>query len=279
MHNIPRDRTIGDPAAMQNRPTLSYITLHSQVGVLKNLLPRSAFLLCISSNEPMMENMETYQRDFVEFTVRQGALRFGTFTLKSGRTSPYFFNSGAFNSGHAVARLGYFYAAAAMGLSERPTVVYGPAYKGIPLAVTTAIALAESFNVDVAYCFDRKEAKTHGDTGLFVGHVPRAEDRILLVDDVITDGATKLEAIARLRAAAPQASLVGLVIALNRQERTADGDDPVAALERMAGLSVRAVVSIREVAAYLRETPVDGRYVINEATWARLQEYFAAYGV
>lgn len=220
--------------------------------------------------------MQDYQREFIEFAVRVGALRFGSFTLKSGRQSPYFFNSGSFDDGRSLERLGSFYAQAARDLA--PTVVFGPAYKGIPLAVATAIAFQTQFDRNVGYCFDRKETKTHGDAGVFVGRVPAAQDRVLLVDDVITDGATKLEAIERLRGASA-AKLVGLVIALNRQERAADGRDPVAVLEALAGLPVRAVVGVRDVMEFLRGREIDGRVVMDEDIHARMQAYLSEYGV
>lgn len=222
--------------------------------------------------------MERYQQEFAEFAVRTGALRFGAFTLKSGRRSPYFFNSGAFDRGPAIARLGLFYARAALTLGDPPDVVYGPAYKGIPLAVSTAVAFHQELNADVAYCFDRKEAKAHGDQGLFVGHVPQKGERVLLVDDVITDGATKLEAIRQLRAAT-EAELCGLVIAFNRQERTADGADPIALLERTAGLPVRAVVNVRDVMAYLRCRPIDGEVVLDDTRYAEMESYLSEYGL
>lgn len=222
--------------------------------------------------------MQSYQEEFVSFIVRAGALRFGSFILKSGRNSPYFFNSGAFNTGRTIAELGRYYAAAVMELGEPPDVIYGPAYKGIPLAVATASALSTNFGVDPAYCFDRKEAKEHGDRGLFVGHVPGKGERVVMVDDVITDGATKLEAIRRLRSIS-EATIAGLVIALNRQEKTAEGADPIASLESSAKLPVRAVVTIREVMQYLRGRLLDGKVVLTDEDYGRMVDYLQIYGV
>jgi len=222
--------------------------------------------------------MERYQEQFIQFIVRAGALRFGEFTLKSGRRSPYFFNSGAFDTGGAIAELGKYYASAVIGVGRKPDVIFGPAYKGIPLAVATASALSTDFGVNVAYCFDRKEAKEHGDRGLFVGHVPQAGEKVVMVDDVITDGATKLEAIRRLRSVS-EAELAGLVIALNRQEKTADGSDPIASLEKSANLPVRAVVTVRQVMEHLRGRELDGKVVLTEEDHQRMAQYLGTYGV
>ena len=212
--------------------------------------------------------MQDYRREFIDFAVRRGALRFGEFTLKSGRKSPYFFNSGAFDTGEAIERLGYFYAHAVLALGPAPDVIFGPAYKGIPLAVATASALATRFGAETAYCFDRKERKEHGEEGMLVGRVPKAGDRVVLVDDVITDGATKMEAVRNLREWT-EASIAGLVIALDRKERGRDGGDPVAALEAEAGIPVRAVASVHEVIEYLAGDPAADR----------IREYLSEFGV
>jgi orotate phosphoribosyltransferase len=222
--------------------------------------------------------MQPYQEEFITFIVRAGAIRFGSFTLKSGRKSPYFFNSGAFDTGRTIAELGRYYAAAVMELGEKPDVIYGPAYKGIPLAVATASGLSTHFGVDAAYCFDRKEAKEHGDRGLLVGHVPKQGERVVMVDDVITDGATKLEAVRRLRSVS-DASIVGLVIAFNRQEKTADGADPIASLEAAAKLPVRAVVTVKQTMEYLHGRSVDGKLALTEEQYARMVDYLETYGI
>ena len=130
--------------------------------------------------------MKAFQRDFIEFAIERGVLKFGEFTLKSGRVSPYFFNAGLFNRGGDLAKLGRFYANALMDAGVEFNVLFGPAYKGIPIATTTAVALADNHNLDVPYCFNRKEAKTHGEGGNIVG-APLSGD-ILIIDDVITAG-------------------------------------------------------------------------------------------
>jgi orotate phosphoribosyltransferase len=222
--------------------------------------------------------VKDYQREFIHFLVEAGALQFGRFTLKSGRESPYFFSSAKFDTGETLARLGYFYACAIQELEPLPSVIYGPAYKGIPLAVAAAIALRQHFDIDAAYCFDRKEAKTHGDAGLFVGRIPTESDRVAMVDDVITDGQTKFEAIERLRSVS-QAPLAGMVIALNRQEKTAKGEDPVARLEKSSRVPVLAIATLDDVIAALSTPGADGKPAIDEATQERVRAYREAYGI
>lgn len=159
--------------------------------------------------------MQPYQRDFIRFAIDRGVLRFGEFTLKSGRTSPYFFNAGLFNTGSALAELGRCYAAAIVDSKISFDVLFGPAYKGIPLAATTAVALADQHKLDVPWCFNRKEAKDHGEGGSLVG-APLAGD-VLIIDDVITAGTAIREVMQIINA--QQAKAAGVLIALNREER------------------------------------------------------------
>ena len=219
--------------------------------------------------------MKTYQQEFVEFLVEVGALAFGSFTLKSGRQSPYFFNSAKFDTAQTIERLGFFYASKITEFEPVPTVVYGPAYKGIPLAVATSIALRTHFGIETAYCFDRKEAKAHGDKGLLVGRVPSDTDRVVMVDDVITDGRTKVEAIERLRSLS-QAPLSGLIIALDRQEKTADGEDPIGRLEEQVGLKVSAIATLEDVIDALSAS---SRISLDEDMQQRIRDYRKEYGV
>ena len=159
--------------------------------------------------------MQDYQRDFIEFSLSRNVLKFGQFTLKSGRTSPYFFNAGLFNTGGDLAKLGQFYAQTLQTSGIDYDVLFGPAYKGIPIATTTAVALADKHNVDKPYCFNRKEAKTHGEGGNLVGS-PLA-GKIMLVDDVITAGTAIRESMQLIEA--NNALLAGVLIALDRQEK------------------------------------------------------------
>ena len=193
--------------------------------------------------------MKAFQRDFIEFAIERGVLKFGEFTLKSGRISPYFFNAGLFNRGGDLAKLGRFYADALMDASVKFDVLFGPAYKGIPIATTTAVALADHHSLDVPYCFNRKEAKTHGEGGNLVGSPP--EGKVMLVDDVITAGTAIRESMTLIEQ--QQASLSGVLIALDRQERGNGELSAIQEVERDFGTQVISIVSLADVVAYLAE--------------------------
>ena len=191
--------------------------------------------------------MQTYQRDFIRFAIERGVLRFGQFTLKSGRTSPYFFNAGLFDSGLALAQLGRFYAAAIVDSGIDFDVLFGPAYKGIPLAATTAVALAEHHGRDLPWCFNRKEAKDHGEGGTLVG--APLKGRVLIVDDVITAGTAIREVMQIIQDQGAQAA--GTLIALNRQERGQGELSAIQEVERDFGMPVVSIVSLQQVLEYL----------------------------
>lgn len=193
--------------------------------------------------------MKAFQRDFIEFAIARGVLKFGEFTLKSGRVSPYFFNAGLFNRGGDLAKLGCFYANALVDAGVEFDVLFGPAYKGIPIATTTAVALADHHDIDTPYCFNRKEAKTHGEGGTLVGSP--LEGRVMLVDDVITAGTAIRESMTLI--AQQQASLSGVLIALDRQERGKGELSAIQEVERDFGTQVIAIVTLADVVAYLEE--------------------------
>ena len=193
--------------------------------------------------------MKAFQRDFIEFAIERGVLKFGEFTLKSGRVSPYFFNAGLFNRGGDLAKLGRFYADALMDAGVAFDVLFGPAYKGIPIATTTAVALVDSHKLDVPYCFNRKEAKTHGEGGNLVGSP--LEGKVMLVDDVITAGTAIRESMTLIEQ--QQASLSGVLIALDRQERGNGELSAIQEVERDFGTQVISIVSLADVVAYLTE--------------------------
>jgi len=193
--------------------------------------------------------MQAYQRDFIRFAIDRGVLRFGEFTLKSGRTSPYFFNAGLFNSGSALAQLGRFYAAAIVDAGIPFDVLFGPAYKGIPLAAATAVALAEHHQLDVPWCFNRKEAKDHGEGGSLVGAPLVGE--VLIIDDVITAGTAIREVMQIIQAQG--AKPAGVLIALNRQERGNGELSAIQEVERDFGMPVVSIVSLNQVLEFLAD--------------------------
>ncbi len=222
--------------------------------------------------------MQDYQREFVDFLVRTEALRFGEFTLKSGRKSPYFFNVGQFNRGADVERLGYYYACGVRELRNDANVIFGPAYKGITLCIAAAIALRQHFGTDAYYSFDRKEVKEHGEGGWLVGREPQQGDRIAIVDDVITDGATKVASIARLREATP-AEISGLIIALDRKEQNAEGGNSVTALQESTGVEVRSIITIHDVLEHLPGRKIDGVVPMPDDVADQIRAYLDQYGV
>ena len=193
--------------------------------------------------------MKAYQREFIEFALEKQVLKFGEFTLKSGRKSPYFFNAGLFNTGRDLARLGRFYAAALADSGIEFDVLFGPAYKGIPIATTTAVALADHHDVDTPYCFNRKEAKNHGEGGNLVGSA--LEGRIMLVDDVITAGTAIRESMQIIQANG--ADLAGVLVAIDRQEKGKGELSAIQEVERDFGCAVISIVSLSDLIAYLED--------------------------
>ncbi|MGB0502954.1 MAG: orotate phosphoribosyltransferase [Thalassolituus sp.] len=201
--------------------------------------------------------MQNYQKEFIEFAIQQGVLRFGEFTLKSGRVSPYFFNAGLFNTGSALAKLGRFYAAALEESGIEYDVVFGPAYKGIPLSASLTIALADQYQKDMPYVFNRKEAKTHGEGGNLVG--APLEGRVLIVDDVITAG-TAIREVMSLIESTDGATPAAALIALNRQERGQGEFSAIQEVERDFGITVASIVSLNQVLDYVAEDPELAQY-------------------
>lgn len=211
--------------------------------------------------------MKAYQREFIEFALEKEVLKFGEFTLKSGRKSPYFFNAGLFNTGRDLARLGRFYAAALADSGIDYDVLFGPAYKGIPIATTTAVALADHHDVDTPYCFNRKEAKDHGEGGNLVGSP--LEGRIMLVDDVITAGTAIRESMEIIKANG--ADLAGVLVAIDRQEKGKGELSAIQEVERDFGCAVISIVNLTDLVTFLEEKGDNAEHL--EAVKAYRAEY------
>ena len=212
--------------------------------------------------------MQSYQKEFIEFAIEQGVLKFGEFTLKSGRISPYFFNAGLFNTGMALAKLGRFYAAAIEDAGVAYDVVFGPAYKGIPLAASLSVALADHYGKDMPYVFNRKEAKTHGEGGNLVG--AELTGNVLIADDVITAGTAIREVMAMIEAA-PGAVPAAALIALDRQEKGQGELSAIQEVERDFGMKVISIVGLNQVLDYVSEKPELKQYA--EAISAYRDQY------
>jgi orotate phosphoribosyltransferase len=213
--------------------------------------------------------MKDYQNDFIDFAIQAGVLRFGEFTLKSGRTSPYFFNAGLFNTGEHLAKLGRCYAQAIVDSGIDFDVLFGPAYKGIPLAAAASIALAEQHGKNIPWCFNRKEAKDHGEGGNLVGSP--LNGRILVIDDVITAGTAIRESVDIIKSAG--AELVGVVIALDRQERGQGERSAIQEVEESLGINVASIVKLEHLLEYLK------MHSGHEDAVAMIQSYRDQYGV
>ncbi len=224
--------------------------------------------------------MEAYKKDFIEFMVDAQVLRFGNFTLKSGRKSPFFMNAGAYTKGSQLLRLGEFYARAIhdhYGLDF--DVLFGPAYKGIPLAVATVMAISRLYGRDVRYCCNRKEVKDHGDKGILLGSPLRDGDRVLIIEDVTTSGASIAETYPIIRAQA-DVDVIGLIVSLNRMEVGREGR--LSALDEIRekyGFPAHAIVSMKEVTEHLSRPGENGKALIDAKLRKALDAYYAEYGV
>ena len=224
--------------------------------------------------------MEDYKREFIDFMVESNVLKFGQFTLKSGRISPFFMNAGAYVTGDQLHRLGLYYARAieaAYGLDF--DVVFGPAYKGIPLSVVTAMGISELYGKQVRYCSNRKEAKDHGDAGILLGSTLNDGDRVVIVEDVTTSGKSIDETYPILRAAA-DVEVVGLMVSLNRMEVGPSGT--MLALDEVSekyGFPAQAIVTMQEVVELLHAPSEKGSAVIDDAMKAALDAYYEQYGL
>ena len=213
--------------------------------------------------------MQKYQYDFIQLAIKHQALCFGEFTLKSGRTSPYFFNAGRFQTGSALAELGRYYAAAIKAANIDFDIVFGPAYKGIPLAATTAIALADTYQQDLPYCYNRKEAKDHGEGGTLVG--APLQGKVLIVDDVITAGTAVREVMSIIKSVGAQPAAV--LIGLNRQEKGQGNLSAIQEVEQSFGIPVVSIIHLNHIIHYLESQPDQQDMV------TKIKAYRATFGV
>lgn len=220
----------------------------------------------------------TYQEEFIHFMVRSGVLTFGDFTTKSGRKTPYFVNTGSYKTGAQAARLGQYYAACVQEhMPDGIDALFGPAYKGIPLAVSAASSLYRDYGRDLPYCFNRKEAKDHGEGGSMVGYQPKDGDRIAIIEDVVTAGTAVRETIQLFRSVA-DVNFTALFVSVDRMERGAGDCSTLDELRRDYGIQVYPIVTIRDIIACLHNREVDGRVYIDDAMLGRMEGYLAQYG-
>ncbi len=223
--------------------------------------------------KPTQPELKQYQREFIEFALQLNVLRFGEFTLKSGRKSPYFFNAGLFNSGLALAKLGQFYAAAIVDSAVQFDVLFGPAYKGIPIASATAVAMAEHHHLDIPWCFNRKEAKDHGEGGNLVG--APLQGKVLIIDDVITAGTAIREVMALINSTPAHAA--GVVVALDRQEKGKGALSAIQEVEKDFSIPVISIINLNQLIAYMEENAAASEGLSQHLD--RVKAYRAEYGV
>ncbi len=215
----------------------------------------------------------TYKEEFIRFMVENGVLKFGEFTLKSGRLAPYFINTGNYKTGKQLAKLGEYYAACIMGNGLKAETLVGPAYKGIPLSVATAIALSNGYNEELNYCFDRKEVKDHGEGGLFVGKQLVDGEKVIIIEDVMTSGKALREILPKLEAAA-KVEVVGMIISVDRREKSLDSElSAVSAAKKEFGIDVYSVVTMDDIIDAIEKGVVDGKEHL-----AAMYAYREAYG-
>ena len=223
--------------------------------------------------------MEQYKQEFIEFMVDSNVLKFGDFTLKSGRKSPFFMNAGAYVTGTQLRRLGEYYAKAIhdnYGLDF--DVLFGPAYKGIPLTVATTMAISELYGKDIRYCSNRKEVKDHGDTGILLGSKLKDGDRVVIIEDVTTSGKSIEETFPILKAQA-DVEIVGLMVSLNRMERGIQSEkSALDEIKERYGFPTAAIVSMADVIEHLYNKPYNGKVYIDDTLKAAIDAYYKEYG-
>ena len=224
--------------------------------------------------------MEGYKKEFIRFMVESDVLKFGDFTLKSGRKSPFFMNAGAYVTGKMLKKLGEYYAKAIHdNFGDDFDVLFGPAYKGIPIAVTTAMAYYELYGKEVRYSSNRKEIKDHGDTGIFLGSTIRPGDRVVMIEDVTTSGKSMEETVPIVRSQ-ENVTIVGLIVSLNRMEVGKSGTmEALTEIKETYGFDTAAIVTMKDVVECLWNKTFDGKVVIDDNIKEKIDEYYKQYGV
>lgn len=224
--------------------------------------------------------MEDYKKQFIEFMVDSQVLKFGEFTLKSGRKSPFFMNAGAYVTGAQLKKLGEYYAKAIHDTyGDDFDVLFGPAYKGIPLSVAATIAYSELYGKEIRYCSNRKEEKDHGDTGILLGSKLKDGDRVVIIEDVTTSGKSIEETFPIIKAQA-DVEIVGLMVSLNRMEVGKGGNkSALEEIKDLYGFEANAIVTMAEVTQYLHRVPYKGKIYIDDTVKAAIDAYYEQYGV
>ena len=223
--------------------------------------------------------MEQYKKDFIEFMVECNVLTFGDFVTKSGRKTPFFVNTGNYQTGNQLKRLGEFYAKAINeNFGTEIDVLFGPAYKGIPLSVATAISLNNLYNVDVTYCSNRKELKDHGDKGILLGGKLGDGNKVLIIEDVTTAGTSVYETMPILKSQG-DVNVIGLIISVDRMERGKGDQTALTELKEKFGFKTSAIVTMEEVIEYLYNKEINGKVLIGDEMKGRIEDYYKEYGV
>lgn len=223
--------------------------------------------------------MESYKQEFIDFMISADVLKFGDFTLKSGRKSPFFMNAGAYVTGSQLRRLGQYYAKAIHEhYGEDFDVLFGPAYKGIPLSVATVIAFSELYGKDIRYCSNRKEAKDHGDAGILLGSPIKDGDKVVIIEDVTTSGKSIEETFPIIKAQG-DVKVAGLMVSLNRMERGKGSKSALEEIKELYGFEANAIVSMADVVEYLYNRECQGQVVIDDTIKVAIDAYYQQYGV
>jgi len=222
-------------------------------------------------------DMEQYKIDFIQFMIDSNVLTFGDFTTKSGRKTPFFINAGNYKTGEQLKKLGEFYARAIKENYEEFQILFGPAYKGIPLTVTTSMALNEMYGQNVSFCSNRKELKDHGDKGILLGSKLQDQDKVLIIEDVTTAGTSIYETMPILKAQA-DVDVIGLIISVNRMEKGQGEQTALVELEEKFGFKTCAIVTMAEVIEYLYNREINGNVIIDEEMKSRIDDYYKIYG-